>query len=661
MDYRICHESLNMPSQRPLVVSIFSLILLFTALAFTAWVYWPGLYGPFLLDDMWNLGALSQRGGVHDWETAFFFIFSNVSGALGRPLSMATFLLSDNNWPSEEFSFKFFNLMIHLINGLLIFYFVYRVCLLAKLSEKRALFFSLFAASLWLLHPLNVSTTLYVIQRMTQLAALFSLLSLIFYIAGRQRLLNGREGSTSLILIGLTLFAACAVLSKENGVLVFVQIMLLDKLFFSRDARSGHFKKIYLALVVTPVVLLALYLAYKFPHFITRYDYRDFDMLERVYTQSRYLFIYLHYILVPRGTGTGLIHDDLVVSAGLLSPVTTLFSVLGWSGLIALAYVLRHKAVLVSYGIGFFLVGHLLESTFIPLELYYEHRNYLPMLGVFFVLIGLANLILDTETKPLGRVIVAGIVVLYLISAVAVTKQQVRHWSNLFDLLTIWATEHPDSLRAQRIYGQYLGRGQAWANEGVDVLSDIYARYPDDISLPIIMLNIACKQEVEVPVTLDDVKAATARAYYHGGLITPVKNFADLYIDGKCATSRSRRIANEVLLDLAKVHGMKGGQKADLTFFHAEKYAEAGNLNMAMDRLDVAAMHQKDFVVPFRQADYLATAGLYDEALQYLSKSRELDRERSRKWLVPSNEKLISLMEKQIVAAKKARNNQQTD
>jgi len=399
------------------------------------------------------------------------------------------------------------------------------------------------------------------------------------------------------------------------------------------------------------------YLAYKFPHFLSKYEFRDFDMLERLLTQSRILFMYVHNILIPRGTGTGLIHDDLITSDGFFSPMTTTISIISWISLIVIAFALKSKQKLISFGIGFFLVGHLLESTFIPLELYFEHRNYLPMVGVFLFLIGLGNGLLNLETKALGKAIVGLIAILYVGSAVAVTKQQVRMWSNLFDLLTIWATEHPDSLRAQRVYGQFLGRGQGWAVQGVDILSDAYQKFPNDISLPIIMMNISCKQGVDAPVNFDHILAKTQTAYYHGGLITPLKNLANNFIDGKCASPESTKITNQILLELSEVHGMKGGQKADLTFFHAEKYAAIGDLEMAMERLDEAAKHQKDFVVPFRQAEYLASAGLYDQALEFVDKARELDRNRKRKLLVPSNEKIISLLENHIVAQKNASNN----
>lgn len=621
-------------------------------------VYWPGLKGPFLLDDMVNLGELNKRGGVVSLENALAFIFENKSGALGRPVSMASFLLSDVHWPSDEFSFKFVNLMFHLINGLLIFYLVFRVNRLVRMSESRAQWLALFVASFWLLHPFNVSTTLYVVQRMTQLSAMFSLLAIIFYIVGRDRLLAAKRFGLVYVFIALAPMTALAVLSKENGILVLAQILLVEGLLYRDQSwKTTKLKILVRWFAVFPMVTLCAYLAYKFPNYISKYEFRDFDLYERLLTQSRILFDYASNIFIPRGFGTGLIHDDFVISKGLLAPATTLLAVVALSIIAVLCWVYRAKQPLLVFGICFFFMGHALESSFIPLELYFEHRNYLPMIGLLLVLVAFFNYVLSLDTKPLWFGVVIVISALYVSSAYAVTKQQVRFWENIFDLLTVWATEHPDSLRAQRIYGQFLGKGKLWAIEGQDVLADAYVKFPNDVSLPVQMLITKCKQDVDSTVSLEDLLPAMDKAYYHGGLITVLKNFSDLYIDGKCATENSIEVAHKVLLKAADVPGMHGGQKADLTFFHAEKYAAAGNLGMAMNRLEVAELHQKDFVVPFRQAEYLASAGLYEDALERIGRARELDQQRKRKWLVPSNDKIISMLETKIVAAQKARDN----
>src|SRR5690554_7948782 len=83
-------------------------------------VYFKGLNGDFLFDDYPNLDALGALGGVTDWNTFRAFVFSGWSGPTGRPISLASFLLDDNTWPSYAPWFKHTNLLIHLLCGLLL-------------------------------------------------------------------------------------------------------------------------------------------------------------------------------------------------------------------------------------------------------------------------------------------------------------------------------------------------------------------------------------------------------------------------------------------------------------------------------------------------------------------------------------------------------------
>ena len=86
----------------------------------TIFAYWPGLQGPFVLDDFSSLGALGNLGGVRDWDTFKAFVFGGTAGPTGRPLTLVSFLLDGNNWPTDPWPFKRTNLVIHLLNGALL-------------------------------------------------------------------------------------------------------------------------------------------------------------------------------------------------------------------------------------------------------------------------------------------------------------------------------------------------------------------------------------------------------------------------------------------------------------------------------------------------------------------------------------------------------------
>src|SRR5690606_28740337 len=70
------------------------------------------------------------------------------------------------------------------------------------------------------------------------------------------------------------------------------------------------------------------------------------------------------------------------------SPPSTAVSILALAIASALAVVVRKRAPGIFVGWFFFLAAHLVESSFLPLELYFEHRNYLPALGLSIAFVG---------------------------------------------------------------------------------------------------------------------------------------------------------------------------------------------------------------------------------------------------------------------------------
>ncbi|HSR64860.1 MAG TPA: tetratricopeptide repeat protein, partial [Xanthomonadaceae bacterium] len=192
------------------------------ALLFATWLaYAPGLSGGFLFDDYVNLDALGATGPVHDGAAFWRYLTSGSADPIGRPLALLSFLLDGRDWPADPAPFLRTNLFLHLANGALLF------ALLRLLGRRldgpgaRTEAIALFAAGLWLLHPLFVSTTLYIVQREAMLPATFTLLGLLAWVHGRTRLDAGaRRAGLAWMLGGLALGTALAMLSKANGILL---------------------------------------------------------------------------------------------------------------------------------------------------------------------------------------------------------------------------------------------------------------------------------------------------------------------------------------------------------------------------------------------------------------------------------------------------------
>ncbi len=190
-------------------------LILLTGLLLSAAIYLPGLSGPWLVDDESNLGMFSHYApGQAPYAD---IIFSNPSGPLGRAVSMASFAGNHALGLFSTPALKATNLVIHLLNGLLLFFLLRR--LFRRRTPAAVSAPDLFAASLaawWLLLPIHISTVLYIVQRMTEISTFFSRAACLAYVAGRDAL-DARPARSKLILAcSLLLLLPLAVFAKES-------------------------------------------------------------------------------------------------------------------------------------------------------------------------------------------------------------------------------------------------------------------------------------------------------------------------------------------------------------------------------------------------------------------------------------------------------------
>ncbi|MHB8447346.1 MAG: hypothetical protein ACYC9P_05415, partial [Rudaea sp.] len=203
----------------------FSLI---PALGTAAFVYWPGLHGTFLFDDFANLPALGDFGPIDNWTAFWRYITSGFADPTGRPLALLSFLIDAHNWPADPYPFKRTSLILHLLNGFLLALLLRRLGQTLHGKSLRIDISAVLGAALWLLHPLFVSTTLYVVQREAMLPATFVLLGLIGWCKGRESVAQGHASGLWLSAISIIVCTALALASKANGALLPLLCWLTD-------------------------------------------------------------------------------------------------------------------------------------------------------------------------------------------------------------------------------------------------------------------------------------------------------------------------------------------------------------------------------------------------------------------------------------------------
>lgn len=594
---------------------------LLALLMLCAALYWPGLHGPFLFDDFFNLTALTSIDHVASWRDLGIYL-SQPRGFPGRPLAMLSFLPQKASWPDHPFPFKLVNLGIHLLCGVLVYRLtavLARHCANSHDRDPATIttatnLAALLATAAWLLNPIQISGVLLVVQRMTLLMALFVLLGLLAYLKG---LLDEHAPAlrrAAWMSLGLGVCTILAFLGKENGILLPLYALVLDATVLrTQVTRLPRRLQLWRRLLLWPAVLFVFgYLLINIPQFALGSVSRDFTLGERLLTEPRILLDYLGNIFLPRFGLYGLFHDGYVISRSLLSPWTTLLSVAGVLGAALLGIVGRRRWPLLALAILWYLGGQLIESSTVMLELYFEHRNYVPIIGPFIALaIGLSRV-----HEPVLRKRLLGVTALWLVACGLTTVLSTGVYGSADRLATAWAAQQPDSIRAQTMLADRLYQHGQLAKT-LSVFKRIQKKFPGNANVAENRVYLECMQGT---LTAPDVQALgtllRSAPFDHGGFLN-METLRLTAMHGRCAvldTTQWRALA-QALLDNPHYAGVASG------FVHYQLHLLAvaeGNLDAAIHELDAAYAGDPNAEIPRMQAKYLLSAKLYDQAVQIL-------------------------------------------
>jgi len=592
------------------------------SLVLCALCMWPALSGPFIFDDFPNLENMRHLNAGVTRESLGQYLGS-VKGNPGRPLAMVSFLIEDASWPTYPADYKRNNLLLHLLVGLLILLFTLRLTSLISIPNSSRFWAAILCATAWMISPIQLSSTMLVVQRMNILSTLFVLCGLLAYLTCLEQ--EGRRAMGRVLLAGLALsmFGGLALLCKENGVLIFAYAGALNyTLLRNRIACLPTLARACLQIgVAAPIVLLVVLAVFNWQSIVETYQIRSFTLYERMITQPRILLDYLSNIFLPRIGGQGLLHDDYPFSRGLLDPPITIMAILAWSAALIAAVKWRKRAPLASFAVFWFLGGHLIESTVVALELYFEHRNYLPMVGPLFALAVLA-VRQNGEKLKLAMVGVA----CWLAANAALTRINAATWGDRGLQAQVWLSEHPNSQRAVQMAAAYylesgdFGLARRTIEDGISQIPNA-----EDLQLQSLLLDCFDKtvglNQVNWAKAVD-VAGKSRYSHLHG---TIVGSLVLQLLGDACHGTLTREMTfqfGEALL------GNPNFQQHPESLAHvhyelARIHAVNGELDPLIDRLDLAYAFNPFPSIPREQAIYLLSAGLPNEALDYIEKSNQ--------------------------------------
>lgn len=620
-------------------------------------VYYPGLQGPFLFDDWPNL-VHNEHLRIDDLNFASLqqAAYSTSSGDLKRPISMLSFALNYYATGANPYFFKLTNVLIHLANGIGIFILTlllldaFRQRMQPGLTQWHMRWASALIAAAWLLHPLNLTSVLYVVQRMASLASFFIICGLILYLWGRQRLQENKGGWLP-VLASFIVFTPLAALSKENGLLLPLFMFSIELAVFRfkapTSAARSFLRGLFAVSVILPLVGLVAYSAWRPEWLLSGYAMRDFTLTERLLTEARVLWIYLKMIVLPATREMAIYHDDIAISHGLFDPLTTLFSVIGIAALLGGAWLLRNRLPILCFGVLFFFAGHAMESTILALEIAHEHRNYLPMYGILLPLFYYLLYPLSSPETLHFRYVAA----VFLIGVFAFnTTSRAQNWSNLFDLSQHEVDNHPNSPRANLQMGYLYSRSIIYGPDGVEINYPIAREYLERSSMlqknftvglfELIHLN-SSRGKIPEKNWLIDLKDRLEHEPFSSNSGNSLVKLESCQVKGDCKLSNEEM--DELLKAALRNPTLSGLNKASVLFAMADHIHHASQDDAQAIKLTFQAVDAAPGELQYRLTLIRFLIGLrqFNLAQQQLILMRKLDKRGNYLSAIEKHEKIL--------------------
>ncbi|MBM9537091.1 tetratricopeptide repeat protein [Desulfobulbus alkaliphilus] len=389
---------------------------------------------------------------------------------LYRPTAMLTFAVNYVFSGTDPFPYRIVNIAIHIITASFLYLTLVLLLQSAKMPpavQQRAATIAVVATLLWCLAPIQTQAVTYIIQRMTSLAGMFSVLAMYLYIRMRVRHPDTIRGS---YVVALVLMFLLGLGSKEIAVLIPLNLLLIE-VFFFKESRWTSRNTLYLLLSLVLIYLIAALVTGRVNIFslFTSGDYRPFTTYERLLTEFRIVTYYLFQILVPNAQNLTLVHD-VPISTSWLKPPATLAAFIFLGALFAAAVASIQKYRLFSFAVVFFFVNHSIESTIIPLELAFEHRNYIPSLFLFTPIAAvLVQMAYTAQWPRIVRSFCFVLIASYIAVAMFNTMQRNHEWT---DRAVFW---HKEGRHNERSPGVALELGNLYLDvQEIEVAKKLY-------------------------------------------------------------------------------------------------------------------------------------------------------------------------------------------
>jgi tetratricopeptide (TPR) repeat protein len=415
---------------------------------------------PFYLDDF---SSIEENPVIY-----------NSSGLLAlwqfAPLRIIGYLSFALNYQIHQFQvtgYHLVNIIIHFLAGVAVFGLLRGLVRTpaVTLSEPAKQGLPILVALIFVLHPLQIQSVTYIVQRLASLAALFYIASMASYIQAR---LTNQIKYRVLWIMTSILLALLAFFTKQNTATLPIAILLLELVFF-----PAHQLRLMVVTVIAGLGLGLIWfiLAAVFHHnpfsleamqALTR-ETEEITRTAYFATQMSVLWTYIKLFFWSSSshidyyyplTETFFSNNQNYNFIAKLLDSPALWALIGHLIVLGFAGYSLRRWPLVAFGIGFYYLAHLIESSFIPIrDVIFEHRTYLPNLGLIVVTSWLLIAYLPRWFSQKHTLIII-IIILVILGTVTWWRNQM--WR---DPVALWqhnVEQSPDKSRGWVILGKHL-------------------------------------------------------------------------------------------------------------------------------------------------------------------------------------------------------------
>jgi tetratricopeptide (TPR) repeat protein len=562
-------------------------------------VYSQTLHGPFLFDDQSNIVNNTFLKIEELNRDTIAYVLKAPHPSARRKLANLTFAINYLWCGLETHCYHLVNIGIHAISGILAFGFFYQLLGVGWIGCKygpRRFRMAWVAAMLWVLHPINLNAVTYIVQRMTSMAGMFGLFSLNCWLLSRKSAIARMTPQSVAWGSAGFLFWLAGIFSKENLILLPLMILSTEFILFRRDKIRVP-RRILLVFVAMTSACIFIGL-WRFWEFFDLYDIRNFTPVERLLTQSRVLWHYVSLFLYPVTDRFSLLYD-FPISRGWLRPPTTLLAVLGWFLVSVFAWINRKKYPVLLWVFAWFFCGHLLESTILPLEIIYEHRNYLPSLAFSLGMVFCGVLLADRVSLGSQTQMAVCCAFLLIVGSATYTRNL-----DFEDAQTFYARElekFPESRRLRlNLAIAYNRMGQY--DDGFPLLRELAEEYPRDVTilqnLFVFFAEIAANEERSNEI-LTRILALIEDGYYTAGDDSVAVNNLARYFYNKGDFSTAIVLTDKLIENHSNIDSLwvfKGNCHAQMNEWKAARNAFKKALSLKPDDYAIFFLYGRSLI-----------------------------------------------------------------